>query len=73
MLENFRSFRRSLAGKNSWLLLFVVAFLLLGINVFLDRRSDFSELVGSRMDRVLNKRFAILESYMEEALEQDKT
>ena len=73
MFKNIRSFRRSLAGKNSWLLLFAVAFLLLGINVFLNRRSDFSELVANHMDMVLNKRFSILESYMEEALEQDKT
>lgn len=73
MFKNIRSFRRSLAGKNSWLLLFAVAFLLLGINVFLNRRSDFSELVANHMDMVVNKRFSILESYMEEALEQDKT
>lgn len=72
MLNKFKSFRRSLAGRNSWLLFFAIAFMLLGINIVLDRKSDLSEYVAVRLNRVVNRRFSMLESYMKSAMEQSR-
>ncbi len=71
MSNKLKSFPRSLIGRNSWLVFFTVAALLLVGNVVLNRRADFSDLVAKHLDYSVNKRFNMLESYMKQALEQD--
>ena len=61
---------KSLFGKNVWAILVGIAFLLMLANLFVDRRGDFSDYATRHFDKVLNKRFAQLEDYMQEALDQ---
>ena len=63
---------KSLFGKNVWAILVGIAFLLMLANLFVDRRGDFSDYATRHFDKVLNKRFAQLEDYMQEALDQRK-
>lgn len=63
-----RKFFRSLTGKNAGLLFFAIAALSIIANIFLNRRSDFSDFAAKRFTSVVNKRFDKLESYMNTAL-----
>lgn len=65
--RNLKVFLRSLLGKNAWLLFFTMAVLLILTNVFVDRRSDFSDYSARRLTRIMNERFDKLESYMKQA------
>ena len=57
----FRNFWNSLLGRNVWLLFFLAALLLAIVNVFIDRRGDFSEFTAGRLTRVVNGRFSRME------------
>lgn len=65
-------FRRSLFGRNSWFLFFFAAFLIFTANIFINKREDFSVYTAHRIEKSINKRFAMLESYMMKALSSDK-
>ena len=66
-----KNFWNSLLGRNVWLLFFAAALLLTLLNVFIDRRGDFSEFTARRLTKVVNGRFDQLEEFMQQALGQD--
>ena len=57
-----------MTGKNAGLLFFAIAALSIIANIFLNRRSDFSDFAAKRFTSAVNKRFDKLESYMNTAL-----
>lgn len=67
MIHRFRDMAHSLFSRNVWALLLLFASLVAVVNVFTDRRVDVSEFVAKRFSGKMNKRFMMLERYMEQA------
>jgi two-component system, NtrC family, nitrogen regulation sensor histidine kinase NtrY len=71
--DRLKDFIHSLKGRNVWVISFAVAFLLFTVNYALSRHSDFSAFTASRLERIINKRVGILETYMAEAMSESQS
>jgi len=58
--------------KNMWLLLFAVAAVIVAVSVLHNRGYDFTEVAARRMEKRIDKRLAVLDSYMQTALNTDR-
>ncbi|MGM9764821.1 MAG: hypothetical protein ACI3ZO_00550, partial [Candidatus Cryptobacteroides sp.] len=63
--------RKTLGRRNLWLLLFFGTILLCCAFLLIVRGTDISSISASRVDRIINRRMAALENYMQRAMDSN--